>query len=222
MGYGAQGIGLDSVLHGWIDRLLRRDASRRSRCPAPTRSAAWSSPRDDALEADVSLRNNLYGHSAGVATRLFAFLVDLVHDPVAVHRGRPRRHLRAVDRAGQRRAPLRGTPRLVPRSAALGIHVLRVSCSLRTAAHSAWPCSVSESFALDGGDDRHSPRSGTGAGIPAELLVFCIGFVLIVLRRDRRALHDVIARTAVIYSWEARSANLGFLTKRRTPETDTP
>ena len=57
-------------------------------------------------------------------------------------------------------------------------------------------------------------RSVRVLAFPLSFLVFCVGFVLIVLRRDRRALHDVIARTAVIYSWEARSANLAFLAKR--------
>ena len=35
-----------------------------------------------------------------------------------------------------------------------------------------------------------------------------LGFVLILLRRDRRALHDLIASTAVVYAWDARAARL--------------
>ncbi len=41
--------------------------------------------------------------------------------------------------------------------------------------------------------------------------VLGLGFLGILLGRDRRALHDVIAGTAVIYTWEARSARLRFL-----------
>jgi uncharacterized RDD family membrane protein YckC len=41
-----------------------------------------------------------------------------------------------------------------------------------------------------------------------------LGFVLILLRRDRRALHDLIAGTAVVYAWDARAARLRFLAKR--------
>ena len=43
---------------------------------------------------------------------------------------------------------------------------------------------------------------------PLSFLLFGFGFVLIVLRRDRRALHDLIARTAVVYAWDARAARL--------------
>jgi uncharacterized RDD family membrane protein YckC len=49
---------------------------------------------------------------------------------------------------------------------------------------------------------------------PLSFLLFCFGFLLILLRRDRRALHDLIARTAVVYAWDARAARLRFLAKR--------
>jgi uncharacterized RDD family membrane protein YckC len=38
-----------------------------------------------------------------------------------------------------------------------------------------------------------------------------LGFIPVLLRQDRRALHDLIAGTAVIYSWDARGARLRFL-----------
>jgi uncharacterized RDD family membrane protein YckC len=50
--------------------------------------------------------------------------------------------------------------------------------------------------------------------LPLSFLLFWFGIVLIVLRRDRRALHDLIARTAVVYSWDARSARLRVLAKQ--------
>jgi hypothetical protein len=37
-----------------------------------------------------------------------------------------------------------------------------------------------------------------------------------VLGRRRRALHDVIAGTVVIYSWDARAARLRFLSRSST------
>ena len=36
---------------------------------------------------------------------------------------------------------------------------------------------------------------------PLSFLVFGFGFLLILLRRDRRALHDLLARTSVVYAW---------------------
>ncbi len=48
---------------------------------------------------------------------------------------------------------------------------------------------------------------------PLSFLVFGVGFLLILVNRDRRALHDLIAGTAVVYSWNARAARLRFLAK---------
>ena len=47
--------------------------------------------------------------------------------------------------------------------------------------------------------------------------VIGLGFVGILVQREHRALHDLIAGTAVVYSWDARSARLGFLTREPDP-----
>ena len=47
--------------------------------------------------------------------------------------------------------------------------------------------------------------------LPLSFLLLGLGFVGILLGDRRRALHDVIAGTAVIYSWDARAARLRFL-----------
>jgi uncharacterized RDD family membrane protein YckC len=49
---------------------------------------------------------------------------------------------------------------------------------------------------------------------PLSFLFFGLGFLLILLKRDRRALHDLIAGTAVVYAWDARAARLRFLARR--------
>jgi hypothetical protein len=48
------------------------------------------------------------------------------------------------------------------------------------------------------------------AGTAVELPVPGTGFTGILLGDRRRALNDVIAGTAVIYSWDARAARLRF------------
>jgi uncharacterized RDD family membrane protein YckC len=48
---------------------------------------------------------------------------------------------------------------------------------------------------------------------PLSFVLFGIGFLLILLRRDRRALHDLIDSSAVVYGWDARSARLRFLAR---------
>ena len=48
---------------------------------------------------------------------------------------------------------------------------------------------------------------------PLSFLFLGLGFAGILLGDRRRALHDVIAGTAVIYSWDARAARLRFLSR---------
>lgn len=50
--------------------------------------------------------------------------------------------------------------------------------------------------------------------LPLSFLFFGLGFVGIVLTRDRHAWHDRIARTAVVYSWDARAARLRWLARK--------
>jgi uncharacterized RDD family membrane protein YckC len=49
--------------------------------------------------------------------------------------------------------------------------------------------------------------------LPLSFLFFGLGFLGIVVGDKRRALHDVIAGTAVVYSWDARAARLRFLSR---------
>ena len=54
-----------------------------------------------------------------------------------------------------------------------------------------------------------------------------IGFLGIVYQRERRALNDFIAGTAVVYDWDARAARLRWIARkegplRRGPEHTTP
>ncbi len=51
---------------------------------------------------------------------------------------------------------------------------------------------------------------------PLSFLTLGIGFLMILSDRDRRALHDRVAKTAVVYAWDARSARLRFLAKGGT------
>ena len=49
--------------------------------------------------------------------------------------------------------------------------------------------------------------------LPLSFLLFGLGFALIALRGDRRALHDLLGGTAVVYAWDARAARLRFLAR---------
>ena len=46
------------------------------------------------------------------------------------------------------------------------------------------------------------------------IVLFWLAVILVLVRRDRRTIHDLIGGTAVVYSWDARSARLRVLARR--------
>jgi uncharacterized RDD family membrane protein YckC len=57
---------------------------------------------------------------------------------------------------------------------------------------------------------------------PLSIIPFGLGFVGILTQREHRALHDLIAGTAVVYSWDARTAQLRFLARARRRSSPGP
>jgi uncharacterized RDD family membrane protein YckC len=55
---------------------------------------------------------------------------------------------------------------------------------------------------------------------PLSFVILGLGFLGILLGEQRRALHDVIAGTVVVYSWDARAARLRFLSRESSPAAD--
>ena len=60
-----------------------------------------------------------------------------------------------------------------------------------------------------------TPRQGVLRALvfPLSFLLLGLGFVGILLQHERRALHDLIAGTTVVYAWDARAARLRFLAR---------
>jgi uncharacterized RDD family membrane protein YckC len=60
------------------------------------------------------------------------------------------------------------------------------------------------------------PRRGVVRALvfPLSFLLFGLGFLGILVQREHRALHDLIAGSAVIYAWDARAARLRFLARQ--------
>ena len=50
--------------------------------------------------------------------------------------------------------------------------------------------------------------------LPFSFLFLGLGLIGIVLTKDRHAFHDRMAKTAVVYSWDARAARLRWLAKQ--------
>jgi uncharacterized RDD family membrane protein YckC len=55
---------------------------------------------------------------------------------------------------------------------------------------------------------------------PLSFLLLGLGFLGILVQREHRALHDLIAGTAVVYAWDARAARLRFLAREAEPVAD--
>lgn len=54
---------------------------------------------------------------------------------------------------------------------------------------------------------------------PLSFLALGLGFAGILVQREHRALHDLIAGTAVVYAWDARGARLRFLAREAVPRS---
>ena len=67
----------------------------------------------------------------------------------------------------------------------------------------------------DGGDVSGRRAIGRALAFPLSFLILCLGFLGIFLGDQRRALHDLIAGTVVIYCWDARAARLRLLSRPR-------
>ena len=209
------GVGLDGFVHRWADRLMRRSSSTGPRWTGDARSRerlgrAVTTPTDP--DRDLSLQ----GTYAGIVSRLGGFAIDVF----------------AI--AGL--FTLAGHVADYIASALLG-HSFAVADSpvvtgLALAAwaffYCAYPLAVSgrtfgmgvvglQAVAKDGRDLTGRRAVVRVLVFPLSFLLFGFGFILILLNRDRRALHDLIAGSAVVYSWDARAARLRFLA-RRVPE----
>lgn len=74
----------------------------------------------------------------------------------------------------------------------------------------------------DGSDLRRDRAAVRALTLPLGALFFGAGYLGVVFGRRRRALHDVIADTAVVYDFDARAARLRFLMRRPVRPTERP
>jgi uncharacterized RDD family membrane protein YckC len=54
--------------------------------------------------------------------------------------------------------------------------------------------------------------------LPLSLIPVGLGFLGIFFQRERRAWHDLLAGTAVVYGWDARAARLRWMARRKLPQ----
>jgi uncharacterized RDD family membrane protein YckC len=155
---------------------------------------------------------SLQGHYAGMATRLSAFVIDVVVILVLFDiMGRTVEFVVSTLSGSQWRvssAPLGGglalaiwaflycTYPVAAGGRTLGLAVAGLRVVRTDGSRVGWSGAIVRILAL-----------------PLSFLTLGFGFFLIVLRQDRRALQDLIAGTAVVYAWDARAARRRFLAR---------
>ena len=107
--------------------------------------------------------------------------------------------------------------RLTGRRGDLGVHLLRLPVGARAGRPSAWPSSGSGWCATDGSPIGARQAVLRTLALPLSFLLLGLGFLGILTNRDRHALHDRLAGTAVVYSWDARAARLRWLARQDAP-----
>ena len=188
---------------------LPEPTPRDSGTPALATPAALAAP---AVPAPLSVPQHLRGHYAGFASRFIAFASDCVLS-IAVFEI-------ALAAASFAASVLTGT----------SIHWSRANLWV-IIAFFAWEFFYYAYFWTASGKTpgmqllgvqvvgRDGSHVGTRRGLvrtlafPLSFLLLGLGFVGILFGRDRRALHDSIADTAVVYTWDARAARLRFLAR---------
>src|ERR1022692_5261865 len=160
----------------------------------------------------VIIRESLQGKCAGFASRFAAFAVD-----VGVSLGVFMLALAAISFAarvltGKDIAWNRDDIWVITAYAVWGFLYLAYSwaASGRTAGMALFGVRVVRDDGTDASGRRAVLRT---LALPLSFLLLGLGFLGILLGDRRRALHDVIAGTAVIYSWGVRAARLRFLSR---------
>ena len=179
-----------------------------------TAGAAQARP----VKPPAAARDSFQGHYAGLATRLAAFVADVV-----VLTGIFMLVLAAINIAA---SILTGKSIDFNRSDAWVVIAYLVwgfiyfahfwGLNGRTAGGALFGVQV---LTGDGGDVSGRRAVGRTLAFPLSFLILGLGFLGILLGDRRRALHDVIAGTVVVYSWDARAARLRYLSRSSSPGT---
>ena len=164
------------------------------------------------FEPPAAARESLQGHYAGFASRFAAFMVDLV-----VLTGIFILVLAAINFAasvltGESIHFNRGNAWVVVAYAVWAFVYFAHFWGLngKTAGGALFGVQV---VTKDGRDVSGRRAIGRTLAFPLSFLILCLGFLGILLGDQRRALHDTIAGTVVIYCWDARAARLRLLSR---------
>jgi uncharacterized RDD family membrane protein YckC len=173
------------------------------------------------VEPPAAALESLQGHYAGFASRFAAFAVDLIVLTAVFLAVLAAINWAATIVTGRDIAFNRGNLWVVIAYLVWGFIYFAYFWGLngRTAGGAMFGVQI---LTDDGGDV--SPRRAIVRTLvfPLSFLILGLGFLGILLGDQRRALHDVIAGTVVVYAWDARAARLRFLSRESSPSADRP
>jgi uncharacterized RDD family membrane protein YckC len=188
---------------------LQQPAPSDSGLPEPAPSADHASP------VPLALQQNLRGHYAGFASRFIAFIFDCAIS-IAIF-------MIVLSAASFAASVLTGTSIHWSRAdvwVIIGFFAWEfIYYAYFWTASGKTPGMVLLGVQVVGHDG--SPV-GSHRGLvrtlafPLSFILLGLGFLGILIDRDRRALHDVIAGTAVVYCWDAREARLRSLARQES------
>jgi uncharacterized RDD family membrane protein YckC len=211
----SQTVGLDEFIAGGMGRLRRRPYAGPPGLPgaAAGQGQALTERAGDAPSAGPPvIREGLQGKCSGFASRFAAFAVD-----VAVSLGMFLLALAAISftakvLTGNGISWNKGDTWVVVAYAVWAFIYFAYSwaASGRTAGMALFGVRVVRDDGTAASGRRAVVRT---LAFPLSFLLLGLGFAGILVGGQRRALHDVIAGTAVIYSWDARAARLRFLSR---------
>ncbi len=163
-------------------------------------------------EALLMTEQHLRGHHAGFASRFIAFLFDCVISIAVFELTLGAASFAASVLTGQSIHWSRGNVWVVITFFAWEFFYYAYSWTASGKTPGMWLLGV-QVVGQDGS------RAGTKRGLvrtlafPLSFILLGLGFISILFEHDRRALHDLIAGTAVIYAWDAREARLRSLAR---------
>jgi uncharacterized RDD family membrane protein YckC len=215
----SQAVGLDEFIARWAGRLRRRPYTGppgplpAEGCgPAVTELAGEAGVSD----APAANRESLQGHYAGFASRFTAYIVDAGTSTVVFMLALAAISF-AVGVVTSKSINWSRNDTWVGIAYVAWLFIYFAyswAASGKTFGMALLGVRVARSDGADAGPRRAVVRT---LALPLSFLLFGLGFLGIILGRERQALHDVIAGTVVIYSWDARAARLRFLARASPP-----
>jgi uncharacterized RDD family membrane protein YckC len=195
-------VSADLMVHGIIDRILRRRHPHDERDPTTKRTLLpWR--RDLALQ----------GTPAGAVSRIAAFAFDWFLIGILFVFGQRIFALGLEVVTGRTWIP--SEHRVAAGLAFIVWAFLYFAVPLAVLGRTPGKGLLGLKVQMVGGDPLTGRRAALRTlALPLSFVLFCFGLFLGLFRKDRRTLHDLIAGTDEVYAWDARGAHLRLLAMR--------